>query len=81
MENNEQVPGGIHVRKLQIRDSNGGDDSGHHHENSTNNGVWNADEQCSNFTKNTNGHYNYCTILDDTTTCNLRQGSMKVYVI
>ena len=70
--NNEQVPGGIHVSKLQIRDSNSGDHTKHDHENSSNNGVWDGDKQGSNFTKNTHEHHYDGTELNHTQTSNLK---------
>ena len=70
--NDEQVPGRIHVSKLQIGDSNGSDHSKHYHENSTNDGIWDGDKQGSNFTKNTHEYHYNGTELNHTQTSNLK---------
>ena len=75
--NDEQVSGGIHVSKLKIGDSNSCDHSKHDHEYSTNNWIWNADEQCTNLANNTNNHHDKGTKLNDTKTTNLTKGNKK----
>ena len=54
--NDNQVPGGIHVSILQVRDSNSRDHSKHDHKNATNDGVWNGHKQGTKFTKDTKNH-------------------------
>ena len=75
--NNEQVPGGIHVSILQIRDSNSSDHSKHDHENSTNDRVWNGHKQRTKFTKHAEDQKQKGANLDHAKTSNLNRCEWK----
>ena len=74
----EQVPGGIHVSILQIRDSNSSDHSKHDHENSTNDRVWNGHKQRTKFTKHAEDHKQETANLDYAETSNLSRYEWEV---